>query len=636
MKRKFWVLAVVLLAGMSHVAAEEILLGKYDFSTKSTVPVEQAPGVVFGTTFGVWNSSLYDMNISVSDDGYLLVRCYGAGVASNRYGYFSITPDLGKTVKITKVKIKHFKVEGSNTNRTRCYLYDMGGDTPKENPSIVSNLIYAGNGGAIIPSDLTEQTYIPSASSEFNSVRFMSLVGTQNTNDNEDLSQWKIQSLELYGEIFSPGDIVVTSSVDFGNVLAGNSADGAVSLKVMGGIDKNVDVELIDPDFAFTCLQSIVEPIDATAGTSVRVSFTPSTPGKHTAQLKFSYDDKEAYTELTGVCPVLNETFTYFVSDPDLMAELDSTQINDYSQESYLTMPGWMFTDSVFWHLSGSWGLGLELRGSATEAAVVKTPELDLSAPFGVSFRSKKMSNLTTTLGNMYALVDSDTIWSFVNPNNTLTARSVDGFVATSASYISFMGLADDSSRVVVDEISVFPTTNPALNLPAYMAEAFTPEDEPVTISIPFRAYQLTGDMEVVLSGAAPGYEVLTPSIAQATAEAGTDIQVKYTKPQDGAAVNAVVEVKGGGITDYRYISLINNLATGFKPAAINASVYGKEGAVVVFTGSPAGLELYGLDGKAIYRSRISGGVEVAVRPGIYMVRLTDDSGVRTEKVFVR
>jgi hypothetical protein len=635
--KKLMFVATLLLVGATFAMAQETLLAKYDFSTKSNVPVVQAAGVVFGSEFAAWNSTSFpSTEMSITDDGYLLVRGYGKNVSNSRYGYISITPENGNTVRITKVIVKHYKVEGSNTAKTRCYLYDMGGSTPKDIPTIVSNLIYTGNGGAFIPDVLTEQSFTPSATAEFNAVRFMSLTALQSTDDIANLSQWKIQKLEFYGIVMTPGDIVATTAINFGNVMAGGEMDGSVSLKVVGGTTENVNIELIDPTSSFSCLQTSVEAVDATAGTAIRVTYVPTSPGKHSAQLKFTYADRVSYTELSGICPVLNENFTNFVSDPILQKEMDSTQVKNYNQVDYLTMPGWNFSDSVYWHLSGSYALGLELRGSNAEVAKASTPELNLSGPFGLSFRTKKMSNRATLLGNVYVLADNDTIWSFVNPNNTLSLRTVDGFIATANSRITFAGVANDSSRIVVDEISVFPTTTPTLNLPAYSSKPFTSAVEPVTFTIPVKAYLLTTDLQVVLSGTPVGYEVLTPTIDKATAEAGTDIQIKYTKPAEGAEVSAVVEVKGGGLTDYRYISLINSAATGLTVNTLKANIFGKTGAIAVVVDDPAMMEVFSYDGKAVARKQVMGNTEVTVNSGLYIVRLTNSAGCKVEKVFVR
>ncbi|MCX6309077.1 MAG: hypothetical protein NTY32_09730 [Bacteroidia bacterium] len=625
----------VLLNGFSSVFAGEIVLAKYDFSTKSKVPVINAPGVVFGSEFGIWNSSIYAMEAGISDDGYMLIRSYGTNVASDRYGYISITPDAGKSVKISKVVIKHFKVDGSNTKNTRCYLYDMGQSTPKDIPTIVSNLISAGNGGSTIPAVLTEQTFNSTTPTAFSAIRFMSFSATQTTADAANLSQWKILELTIYGTVVTPGDIVVTDAINYGNVLAGNSVDNTVALKVEGGTTSNVAIEMIDPTNSFSCLQTLVEAIDATAGTAIKVSYVPTVPGKHTAQMKFTYDDKVAYTTLSGVCPVLNESFTTFVSDPLIWATMYKTMVNGYNQADYLTVTGWQFTDSVSWFNSPSYGLGLELHGSKAMVAKVTTPELDLSTPFGLTFRARKTDNRTTILGQMYVLADQDTIWSYVNPNNSLSLRTVDGFIAKPNSKISFVGLADDSSKVVVDEIAIFPTTTPTLNLPAYSTKLFSVGTEPVTVEIPFKAYQLTTDVIVGTIGTAVDYEILTPTISKADAEAGSTIQIKYT-PTFGLPTNADLEIKGGGLTDYRYLKLMANSTTSLKENKLRATVYGKTQAIRIAVDEKAILEVFTYDGRLLVNKQITGSTDVQVKPGLYIVKLRNKDVDKIVKVSVK
>jgi len=634
---RLFVLPCLFMSIVPSVSAEDDLLARYDFSTKSKVPVAQHDDVVFGSEFGVFNSSVFPMDpIEIDDDGYLVVRSYGQGVATNRYGYLSITPAPGKIIRITKVIITHFKEPDSNTGNTRCYLYDMGGTTPIATPPIKANLIYKGNGGSVIPETLKEESFIPSQIVEFNTTHFMSLSAMQKSNDESNLSYWKIKSLEFYGEVISPGDISVNKTVDFGYVQLGDEMDGSVNLKVIGGTSETVNIELIDPTSSFFCMQTEVEALDATAGTSIRVTYSPQSPGTHEAQLKFSYADKEAYTLLTGISPILNESFTYYVSDRDIWEEMDSTQVNQYVQEEYLTVPGWIFTDSIYWHLSGSWGLGLELRGSDSEVAKVSTPELDLSMPFGLSFRSKKMSNRATIEGQMYVLVDNDTIWSFENPNNTLNVRTIDGFIANSNSRLSIIGIANDSSLIAVDEISVFPTTTPTLNLPAYASKSFDGSQDELIINIPVTAYQLESDLEIVFNGPSIGFEILTPSIAKATAEAGTNIQIKYTLPTEGEVVQPTVEVKGGGLTDYRYITLVNSEASGVVSPALNAWIVGKQQAVSVRVDTPADIEIYAFDGKIVYSGKVSGTTDIRVNSGFYLVRLINNKGSKIEKIIVR
>lgn len=200
------VFSIVLFLSLTVVvSAAEVLLAEYDFGVGKT-PVQQAAGVSFSDDFTVYNKTEYNISVDRTEDGFLTVRCYGTSVGNNQiYGYFSINPDEGKTIRITKLVIEHQKVPDSNTNRSRCYLLNFGGGEPNyiDSQYILTNLIHtgSGSGGKEIPADLTVETIIPNVIADFNNKSYMSLFATQNTNDNTNLSQWKIKNLKFYGEV---------------------------------------------------------------------------------------------------------------------------------------------------------------------------------------------------------------------------------------------------------------------------------------------------------------------------------------------------------------------------------------------------------------------------------------------------
>lgn len=209
---RYLFLAFFIFFGLIAVPAEEILLAKYDFSSNSTVPVEQAAGVTFSSEFGIFNSdNAYGMEAALTPDGFMQIRAYGNAIAMNRYAYLTVTPDEGKTVRITKLIINHGEEPGSNTFRCRGYLVDNKGNTPItiSSSNILAEIIYATGGGRTIPASLTKETITPSNQfADFNSTMFLTFYGTQDTNDAVNLSKWKIRSLEYYGEFIVPGEEV--------------------------------------------------------------------------------------------------------------------------------------------------------------------------------------------------------------------------------------------------------------------------------------------------------------------------------------------------------------------------------------------------------------------------------------------
>ncbi|MPM63301.1 hypothetical protein SDC9_110181 [bioreactor metagenome] len=111
---------------------------------------------------------------------------------------------------------------------------------------------------------------------------------------------------------------------------------------------------------------------------------------------------------------------------------------------------------------------------------------------------------------------------------------------------------------------------------------------------------------------------------------------MKYTKPAEGAEVSAVVEVKGGGLTDYRYISLINSAATGLSANTLKANIFGRTGTIMVVVDDPALVEVFSFDGKMVSRQQLTGNAEIGMEKGLYLVRLNNGTGCKVEKVFVR
>jgi hypothetical protein len=299
---------------LGFLSAQDSVIGKYEFTGGSTLPTYEADGVTFGSEFAIWNTQpTYPASIVFDEvNGYMNVRNTGKNVSQQRYGYFSITPDSGKTVQITKVEVLH-KEGNTNTANTRCYLYDSIKDTPL----ILDNLIYQGSGGFAIPTDWTRNSFVPKTSGKvaFDVQRFMSLTVTQTALDSVNPAEWLVDELIFYGTVISKGDIVCTPSIDYGIVIPGMVLDRSVSLKVMGGTTQDVNIEMIDSTNTFKCLQTLVNAIDASAGTTFNVSYAPKITGKHTAQIKISYGDKVAYISLSG--EALSQNSSLYVNDMD-------------------------------------------------------------------------------------------------------------------------------------------------------------------------------------------------------------------------------------------------------------------------------------------------------------------------------
>jgi hypothetical protein len=169
----------------------------------------------------------------------------------------------------------------------------------------------------------------------------------------------------------------------------------------------------------------------------------------------------------------------------------------------------------------------------------------------------------------------------------------------------------------------------------AYSTKLFNVGTEPVMVDIPLKAYQLTTDILVSTVGDAIGYEIVTPTILKANAEAGATIQVKYT-PTVGTLTNANLTIKGGGLTDFRYIQMIARSSTGLKETKMNATIVGKTNAINIAVECQTNLEVFTCDGKLIINKKISGNADVQINAGLYIVKLTNNDASKIVKVVVK
>jgi len=185
-------------------AAEELLL-RYEFSGGSALPDVKATGVYAGNEFGVFNTTALDLQMTLQPEvDFLSVKNNDIAVKPDRYGYISLGVEPGYTAVITRVEIVSRK-GNDNTLNARCYLYD----TLKNNPTIISNMIYTGtNAGYPIPVDWERKSFAPLAGPlSISDTVYFSFTSTQKSAEGET-SDWQIDELAFYGTL-SGGDEVI-------------------------------------------------------------------------------------------------------------------------------------------------------------------------------------------------------------------------------------------------------------------------------------------------------------------------------------------------------------------------------------------------------------------------------------------
>jgi hypothetical protein len=630
-----FVILMLSLFVSGFVSAQDPVIGKYEFTGGSPLPSYEADGVTFGSEFAIWNTQpTYPASIVFDEvNGYMNVRNTGKNVSQQRYGYFSITPDLGKTVQITKVEVLH-KEGNTNTANTRCYLYD----SIKDAPLILDNLIYVGTGGFTIPSDWTRSSFVPKTSGKvaFDVQRFMSLTVTQTNLDYVNPAEWLVDELIFYGTVYTEGEVIIPSSLEFGDNNTLNLAvDKTIDLKgvnTVGGV--TLSIEGADASL-FTLSQSSFTETEINAGVIVTVTYTPNSVDVHTASIKVSYAAADKYISISGAVPILYETF----DTHDMTSLVDKSPLTNLSD--YTVSPGWITENVTQWHKSGTYGFAPALISRVDTVASYSTPELDLSTPFKLTFLAKRLNNEDN--GESYMLVDQDTIFAINNTVISFKAVSVDGYIAGSSSRIKFTGKGVASNKVAFDNIRVSYTNSPALNLPYSSLKNFENQLPGVssTIDIPIIAYNLSGDLSVSVPTNS-AFELLSgTTITKAAAEAGTNIQVEFT-PSAYESYSDKITVSGGGLllnglsSDRTvYLTGVGSLSTGTEniKSICKISVEGQLLKTSVI--GSASMEVYSFTGHLLVRKDFTDNTEINLVQGAYLVRVIDSKGITVQKVLV-
>lgn len=639
MKKNYKYFKVFLLATFSSIMAyaQDPVIGKYEFTGGSTQPVFQADGVTFGDEFEVWNTTTNPAeNVFDNVNGYLIAKNSGTGVSPLRYGWLSITPDPGKTVQITKVEVLH-KKGNANTSRVRCYLYDE----IKNTPTILSNLIYTGSGGFVIPSDWTRNSFAPSTSGKisFDVKRYMSIGVTQTTQDLVNLAEWMVDELIFYGTVFTEGEVIVSSSLPFGdNNTLNTPVEKTLELKgynTVGGVTLSIEG---DDAAIFSLSNTSFTETEINAGVTVTVTYTPTTVDAHAASIKVSYAAADKYVSLSGAVPVLFETFD----------TQDMTGLNNNSPlvslSDFTVDPGWLTENINLWHKSGSYGFAPALISNVDTVAKLTTPALDLSKPFQLTFLGKRINNENN--GESFMLVDQDTIFKVDNPNNSFRAISVDGYIASSNSRISFSGKGVVNNQVAFDNIRISYTTSPTLSIPYSSKKNFgvvVPSGS-TTIDIPLKAYNLTGDLTVStpVSGV---FELLSGTAITKTAaesESGTTIQVRFN-PTGYESYTDKIVISGGGLmtngaSGDRTIYLMGEggISTHADANRSQPQIILNDQSLSIMTQGNATIELYDVTGNLRMQKNFSNAIQTIIRPGIYVIRVREQEDVFVRKIIVR
>jgi hypothetical protein len=371
--------------------------------------------------------------------------------------------------------------------------------------------------------------------------------------------------------------------------------------------------------------------IDATYYASLAVNKTST----GTAAADWWIDEIAFYGEvlLESDLPLLYEGFdtkaTSAMKDKDPL-----TNLSDYT-----VLSGWTTENVTEWHKSGGRGFAPALLSTVDAVASFTTPEIDLSKPFKVEIRGKKIS--TTDNGESYVLVDQDTIYVVEHPDMTLRPHTIDGYIATANSKITFSGKGVANNNVVFDDIIVSNTSSPTVSLPLSATKSFgvVSSGSNATIDIPVKGYNLTGDLEI--STPSNGvFELLSgTTITQAAVEDedGAVIQVKFS-PLAEELYSGYIQLTDGGLGAARTIYLTGEggITTNIDINKSQAQLRVNGSTLTVTNPGEAILDVYSMTGSLLLSKNFSNHLQVNIPQGIYIVRVRETDSTSISKIIIQ
>ncbi|MDR1336150.1 MAG: T9SS type A sorting domain-containing protein [Tannerella sp.] len=201
----------------------------------------------------------------------------------------------------------------------------------------------------------------------------------------------------------------------------------------------------------FSVLPETLTADEAEDGKWVYITYSPTHPGSHSATLTIGTSTTSQDVEITGTTHLLYENFNKITqAQGDANIDLADGLLADYLS----TSTGWTYSSLYTYRTSAGEG-GVEIKQSpGGSEAFLSTPPLDLSRPFTLSFKSRKVDGDAP----VYVRIgDSGTPVFSVNAlTNSLAPFSLPSpLTAGNGDVITFYTNTEATCRVVVDDITV-------------------------------------------------------------------------------------------------------------------------------------------------------------------------------------
>lgn len=633
-------LFVILFPALSVLEAQDMLV-KYTFNGGSLAPDYVANGVVAGS-LGQHGTTVTYSTATKESRECLIVNNTQTSIGAANCLYLPLGPESGKKLRIVRTVITHRKATANTTtNNIRSYLYSVLGT------GNTNNLIYSGTGGFSILNNvnwLIDQIFEAStgggivAPIDIDATHYASL-SVNKTTTGTSPAEWWIDEIAFYGYVFMEGDVISPDKVDFGDTntmhVASNSNFDLQGFNIAD--DMTLTLEGADAGL-FSLSHYAFTASEVNAGVTVTVNYTPISNNAPDARIRISYGSTVKNIPLLGTVPLIFETF----DTKDMTGLVNTSPLTNLSD--YTVLPGWTSENVTEWHKSSSYNFAPALLSKVDTVASYTTPEIDLSKPFKVSMLGKRIQNDNN--GESYVMVNQDTIYYVDNPNNSLRLNTIDGYIATANSRVTFSGKGVENNRIAFDNINISYTTSPTVSLPLSATKSFgvVAPGSHTTIDIPVKGYYLTSDLTV--STPSNGvFELLSGTTITKAAvedEDGAIIQLKFSPPTN-QVYSAYIQLTGGGLlqngipaTRTIYLTGEGGISTNVDVQRLQPQMGVNNQTLWVVTSGKATVEVYGITGSLLMQKDFTNSIQVNIGQGVYVVRVREQEDVFVRKIIVR
>ena len=632
---------IFLLASVSLLNAQDVLLGQYEFTTGANQ--DKATDVVTGLTF---SGALDYTNAS-----YITAVYENDAVVTT--GWLASSQNLGRGQCVQFTINKDVTLEQFKVSNIRIYYKRGGVDANQKNTLSVAEGV---NDGAY---KIWSALVVPYVGTDFEILTIESATYPYPTvTDNnpryfafapQASNPFTIDKIEVWGTYVVATNPAITPDITSKTLTASHLKPYTFPVKLSGlYLDQTTTLSLTGADNAYF----EVDKSSLTAGelngqeVTVNVTYDASlltydpvtkTNTPHQAVLQIVNPGVTTIEiPITATSYVLFEDFSNYNNTTSAGTDLSLLPVIPDNNILTLT-PNW--TGANLYEYKGTSALGCICLGStASDSAFLITPELDLSQPFELQFKIRSLVNPSD--GRIWVYVDNDSlIQTAVQTNSSMNLKTSNASIGTANSKLKFTGIQLANNQIVIDDITVNYTTAPALNVYLNQQSDFgkvTPSGNK-TINIPLKGYNLTGDVSLSLQNGTNFSVTSGTTIAQATATAGTNMDVQFTAPESVGDYEDVLTLTTSDMI--RTIKLVgaSDTGTGIQDAT-DGKVSIQRDAIELIGFEGKTVQIYAMTGvKMMERTHIAANEIITItQKGCYILNVYNDTYQYTKKIVIQ